>query len=124
MSQLEIAQMELSQLLSILLGLHLLMFFHCWPGLQDPSKGIIKGIRQIDLCLMVAQSDDQGQKHQKLPIKAFQLLLVYRGLGIYDVKSSKHVLLCKLHYRGERGRKGRECKRQSQAHRNFDIIIT
>ena len=33
----------------------------------------------------------------------------YRDLGIYDVKGSVHVFFGKLHHRGERGRKGREC---------------
>ena len=31
------------------------------------------------------------------------------------------VLFRKLHSRGERGRKGRECKLQNRAHRTFDI---
>ena len=50
-------------------------------------------------------------------------LELYRGLGIYDVKGSVHVFLQKLHYRGERGRKGRSAKFQNKTYRTFDIII-
>ena len=50
------------------------------------------------------------------------VLCKYRGPGIYYVKCSVPVLLCKLHRRGERGRKVRECKFQNKAHKNFDII--
>ena len=35
---------------------------------------------------------------------------IYRGPGKDDVNGSVPVLLWKLHHRGERGRKGRECK--------------
>ena len=45
----------------------------------------------------------------------------YRGLGIYDVKGSVPVLFSKLHYRKERGRKGRECKFQNKAHRTMYV---
>ena len=47
---------------------------------------------------------------------------MYRGLGIYDVKGSVPVLFWKLHHRGERGRKGRECKFPKIACRTFVII--
>ena len=43
----------------------------------------------------------------------------YRGLGIYDVKGSVPILFLKLHHRGERGRKGRECKFQNISHRTL-----
>ena len=41
---------------------------------------------------------------------------MYKGLVIYDVKGSVHVLFRKLHHIGERGRKGRECKCPNKAH--------
>ena len=43
----------------------------------------------------------------------------YRDLGIYDVKGSVHVFFGKLHHRGERGRKGRECKISKQSTQNL-----
>ena len=43
-----------------------------------------------------------------------------RGPWKDDVKCSVPILLWKLHHRGERGRKGRECKFQNKAHRTFD----
>ena len=46
-------------------------------------------------------------------------LVVYRGLGIYVVKGSVHVFFGKLHHRGERGRKGRECKISKQSTQNL-----
>ena len=44
----------------------------------------------------------------------------YRGEVISWVKSSVHVLFGNLLSRGERGRKGSECKFQNKAHRTFD----
>ena len=49
---------------------------------------------------------------------------MYRGPGKDDVKGSVPVLLWKLHHRGARGRKGRECKFPKIAHRTFDIIFS
>ena len=50
------------------------------------------------------------------------LLAVYRGQGIYWVKGSVPVLFWILHNRGERGRKGSECKFPKIAHKTFDTI--
>ena len=44
------------------------------------------------------------------------------GLGIYWVKGSVPDLFWNMHSRGERGRKGRECKFQNKAHRTFDTL--
>ena len=50
------------------------------------------------------------------------LTQIYRGPGIYGVKGSGPILFSKLHHRGERGRKVRECKFRKIAHRTFDPI--
>lgn len=49
-------------------------------------------------------------------------MCLYRGPVIYGVKGSVPVFILKLHPRGERGRKGRECKFPKIAHRTFDTI--
>ena len=46
--------------------------------------------------------------------------VLYTGAGYYGMKGSVRVLFRKLHSRGERGRKGRECKFQNNAHKTFD----
>ena len=56
---------------------------------------------------------------QLLKVTARMLPNIYRGLGIYDVKGSVHVFFGKLHHRGERGRKGRECKISKQSTQNL-----
>ena len=43
----------------------------------------------------------------------------YRRPGKDDVKGSVHVFFGKLHHRGERGRKGRECKISKQSTENL-----
>ena len=45
-----------------------------------------------------------------------------RGEINSDVNGSVRVIFEKLHHRGERGRKGRECKFPKIAHRTFDPI--
>ena len=51
--------------------------------------------------------------------------ILYRGRSrYYNAKGSAHVLFWKLHHRGERGRKGRECKFHNKKHRTFGIINT
>ena len=55
------------------------------------------------------------------PFLTVMLVPLYRGPGIYGVKGSVPILFLKLHHRGERGRKGRECKYQSQTPGTFDI---
>ena len=48
---------------------------------------------------------------------------MYRGPLKDDVKGSVLVFFGKFHHRGERGRKGRECKFPNIEHRTFDIIL-
>ena len=54
-------------------------------------------------------------------MKRFRLGYVnYRGEVICWVKGSVPVLLINLHCRGERVRKGRECKYLNKVHRTFE----
>ena len=55
----------------------------------------------------------QCENGRRLPV------FLYKGLGIYDVKVSVPVFFWKLHHRGERGRKGRECKISKQSTQNL-----
>ena len=48
---------------------------------------------------------------------------LYRGPVKDDVKGSVLVFFWKFHHRGERGRKGWECKFPKIEHRTFDILL-
>ena len=59
--------------------------------------------------------DERGKEAQCSAVA----IVVYRGGVDSWVKGSEPVLFVNLHSKGERGRKGRECKFQNKAHTTF-----
>ena len=69
-------------------------------------------------------SHSNGARRHWATVVMVRKLTKHRGQVIYWVKGSVRVLFWNLHSRGERGRKGRECKIQNKAHRIFDQTNT